>query len=165
VLAQQGWNDYLQRYAERVFPSTIECIQSYENKDSKSNWRINWSVAKLSKGAAGATNPDYEKGIINIIIDPTSLRNGFLALIVGHELVHGLDIANGNHLQWLFEFGPDGEGTPTNAIMEVHAWEWTQKYEQHPSINMPLGDGAAQMLPIYRSMLPANFPGFNHYNR
>ena len=76
------------------------------------------------EGLEGATDYDYSKGKIYININPTAFKDPrYLALTVGHELVHARDIANGNHLEWLMQFGPDeSPWSPMWVIMETHAW-------------------------------------------
>lgn len=90
-----------------------------------------------------------------------------LALVLGHELVHARDIANGNVDMWRLEFvekSTEDRERIVEIIMEVHAWEWTLQAERNPRINTIYGEGASIWLEKLRPQLPERF-SFKNANR
>jgi hypothetical protein len=99
------------------------------SKISKLGWKINWIVdktGKVNRTRPGDTSRDYSTKTITILISAGMLyemNNQKIYLITGHELVHALDIANGNESDWMLMEYQD-PATYKN-IMEYHAWIWT----------------------------------------
>jgi RHS repeat-associated protein len=167
---QEEFNQLFKQFRNKFFGKAIADIEAMGRTF---DWGI---VFGEDEGSINSRTPggtaEGSRGQLVIRIHSSVFASGpnwakHLALVLGHELVHARDIANGNVDMWRFEnaeLDPDEQERIVELIMEVHAWEWTEKAERDPRIDTVYGDGASVWLARLRPQLPPAF-NFKDYKR
>lgn len=160
--AQQGSPRQLPKgYLDKRFFAFVNKYFSSEKSKIKNNklvmtvdYDFKYTNKKVLGMTIGTRDYEYEEGVIKIYISPLLLIDDQKAkqayLIIGHELVHGVDQDNGTewrlHEKWgLIE---------VQAILEYHAYSWQVEKEKE------LGEYGLEGIKgkeAFESLLPANF--------
>jgi hypothetical protein len=96
------------------------------------------------------TVPIMKTKTAKIYLNPSLLKDAKnLYIHLGHEMVHAVDIANGNLTKWLKQF-------PTDAlnILETHGYMWSAAAEDGFGVDYT---SSQKNLDYYKSLLPAGF--------
>ncbi len=102
---------------------------------------VSWDFLGLTTTEKpGNTTPVWNKREIQIVLDPSIQKNGKLVYaVIGHEMVHAMDIANGNLRFW--NRMVNGNYERLEALMEFHAYQWSLSAEEGLGENFGGRDG------------------------
>jgi RHS repeat-associated protein len=143
-------------------------FSSHMAKIVELGWKVNWIVdrtGKVNRRRPGDTSGDYHTKTITILVSVGMLyemNDTKTYLVTGHELVHALDIANGNELDWMLMDYQD-PGMYKN-IMEYHAWIWTFRAARELRVDYEYLSAIGETAAEFESKIPGVF-NFDLYEK